>query len=138
VEYAITWGGDPEDVCLSPSGVARVRDLDAMLMEAVADPRWVDGMKVLFDYTHVDMSGLKPVEMELRARRITQLAESIGHQRMAVVVEREADYKTARMIGFRLDSRVQFVAQVFMSLQEAREWLRTPPEHERGHVGPPR
>jgi hypothetical protein len=56
MEYESTWGGDPEDVCMTTRGVARVRELDLMWREAVADLRRVDGMRVLVDHTRLDWS----------------------------------------------------------------------------------
>jgi len=36
----------------------KVRDLDTMLREAAADPRWVDGMKALLDHAPSDWASL--------------------------------------------------------------------------------
>src|SRR4051794_10097485 len=85
MNYTITWGGDPEDVCLSARGAASVAELDAMFAAAVSDPRWVEGMKVLLDYTQLNMATLSTEQMQARAGRLTETADAIGRQRIAVV-----------------------------------------------------
>lgn len=135
MDYTVTWGGDPEDVCIALSGVAQADDLDAF-REAVADPRWREGMKVLLDYREVDWTVLSSSEIETRAGLLTAMAEEIGDQRIAVVVEGPANYHVQRLITLRLDWTVGFAAHVFTSLPEGREWLLRPPVPDHTHVEP--
>lgn len=136
MEYEISWGGEPEDVCMTPRGVASLVDLDAMFAEAVADQRWVEGMNVLLDYTRVDMTGLSADEMKARADRLTEMVETIGKQRIALVAASPGNYKTMRMIAYLLDGNVGFEASMFTSLVDAREWLRDPSTVDLPHILP--
>jgi len=52
----ISWGGISRNCAWSPG--MKVRDLDTMLREAAADPRWVDGMKALLDHARSDWASL--------------------------------------------------------------------------------
>ncbi|HEY2374127.1 MAG TPA: hypothetical protein VGH82_16525 [Gaiellaceae bacterium] len=98
MDYTITCGGDPEDVCLTARGAASLVDLDAMFEEAVSDRRWVEGMKVLLDYTRLDMTTLSTDQMRARAGRLVEMLEAIGRQRIAVATS-PASRRTIRMIG---------------------------------------
>jgi hypothetical protein len=134
MEYDITWGGDPEDICMTTRGVARVHDLDSMWRDAVTDPRWTEGMKVLLDHTRLDWSQLSASEIQERAELMKRLSHEIGYQQVAWVVEDSASLRVGRLMGFVMDWRVGFVARHFTSLEEARRWLRVP--HGLPHVSP--
>ena len=136
MEYTITWGGDPEDVCWSLRGVATTADLDAIKREAISDPRWVSGMKVLVDCTDADLSGLKASDIQERADTVLKWADQVGRQQVAYAVSDHDSYSVVRLLLLRLDWQVELVGRVFRSLQEAREWLRQPPDVARAHAGP--
>ena len=139
MDYSISWGGDPEDVCIAMSGVAQADDLGAFT-EAIADPRWHGGMKVLLDYREVDWAGVSATEIETRARLLKGLADEIGQGRVAecvaVVVEGEENYHVQRLIMLRLDWNVGFTARIFTSLPQAREWLHQPADVGFPHASP--
>ena len=135
MDYAITWGGDPEDVCLATSGVASVADLDAMVREAVRDPRWIGGMKVLLDHTQSDWTAMTTAEIEQRAELLKQLTVEIGPQQIAFVAGPE-NYSVGRLLHLLLDWQVGYVGRVFDSLEDAREWLSRPPHVARAHAAP--
>ena len=126
MEWAVTWGGDPEDVCLTTSGVAQLTDLDALWREAVSDPRWRDGMRVLLDYRDSDWTHMSVNEIEQRAARLRDMGAQIGPQQIALVAGDLASYQAQRLVGLSLDWRVPFHARLFTSLEAAREWLRLP------------
>ena len=126
MDYAITWGGDPEDVCLTTSGVAQLSDLDALWREAVSDPRWREGMKVLLDYRDSDWTHLSVAEIEQRAARLKEMSAEIGPQQIAHVARDSASYQAGRLVGLRLDWQVPFQTRLFTSIEAAREWLRLP------------
>jgi hypothetical protein len=126
VDYAITWDGDPEDVCLTTSGVAQVSDLDALWREAVSDPRWREEMKVLLDYRGSDWTHLSMSEIEQRAARLKEMAAEIGPQQIAFVARDSASYQIGRLLAMFLDWQVPFQARLFTSLEAARGWLRLP------------
>jgi hypothetical protein len=126
MEWAVVWGGDPEDVCLSASGAAQLADLDALWREAVSDVRWREGMKVLLDYRDSDWTKLSVSEIEQRAARIRAMAAEIGAQHIAHVARDAASYEAVRLVALRLDWEVPFQTRLFTSLDAAREWLRVP------------
>jgi hypothetical protein len=136
MDYSITWGGDPEDVSLTTGGVVHIRDLEAMMREAFADARWVEGMKVLFDHTQADWSQLTSTTIDEWADAIKLIGPEIGHKQIAAVLRDDASYRATRNLGLLLDWQVPWMAQLFTSLPEAREWLRQPPDDTFGQIMP--
>ena len=137
MDYAFRWGGDPEDVSMTTSGVGELAEVEAMLRGAVADPRWREGMKVIIDHTRTDWSATTAAELEAHANWLIHGDLVIGHQLFAVAVKSPAEYAAERLIGFRLDRRVPFLVRYFSSHAEAREWLRRP-DYLQAHVVPGR
>jgi len=126
MDYTISWGGDPEDVCMTTRGVASVADLDAMVREAVADGRWAEGMRVLLDHTRTDWTQMTANEIEERAQLMIAMADEVGYQFVAWVGRSERDLAVARLLALIEDWQVRYVARAFTSLDEARAWLRRP------------
>jgi hypothetical protein len=128
MHYALTWGGDPEDLRVTTSGVAAVDDLDAMMRDAIADERWREGQKILIDHTQTDWSVLGAADLQRRASLIGEIADGIGRQQVAFVVSGTLNQEIGKMLGMRLGRNVGIVAKTFTSLPEAREWLRHEPD----------
>jgi hypothetical protein len=128
VHYIVRWEGDPEDVSITTSGVAVVRDLDAMMKEVIADERYRDGLKILIDHTQTDWSILGAADLQMRADLIGEIADPIGRQQVAFVVSGRLNHEIAKMLGARLGPEVGIVAKAFTSLDEARDWLRHEPD----------
>src|SRR5579885_1961046 len=99
MDFTISWHGDPEDVWMKTYGVASVADLDAMVGEAVTDPRWRSGMNVLLDHTDSDWSSMPLSEIEERARLLIRMSDRIGPQRCAFVVGDASSYGVGRLLA---------------------------------------
>jgi hypothetical protein len=127
MHWAVQWDGDPEDLCVTTSGVASVEDLDGMMRETIADPQWRDGMKILLDHTQTDWSVLGSGDLDRRAALVENIADGIGRQQVAFVVTGRLNQEIGKMLGARL-SEIGFVAKAFVSLDEARDWLRSEPD----------
>jgi hypothetical protein len=127
MHWSVQWGGDPEDVRVTTSGVANVEDLDGMMREVIADPAWRDGMKILLDHTQTDWSVFGVGDLDRRAALVEDISDRIGRQQIAFVVTGRLNQEIAKMLGARL-SDIGFVAKAFVSLDEARGWLREEPD----------
>jgi hypothetical protein len=136
VEYEITWGGDPEDVCFTTSGVGSLADARAMFEEALADSRWRPGMRVLFDHTQTDWASLPPQELVELPRLLQSLGPEFGAGKMAAAVRDAESFRANRLMANQLDREVPWLGQVCSSVAEAREWLRRSPEDTLPHVLP--
>ena len=112
---------------MTTSGVANVEDLDGMMREVIADPAWRDGMKILLDHTQTDWSVFGVGDLDRRAALVEDISDRIGRQQIAFVVTGRLNQEIAKMLGARL-SDIGFVAKAFVSLDEARGWLREEPD----------
>ena len=127
MHWGVQWGGDPEDVRVTTSGVASVEDLDGMMRAVIADPQWRDGMKIMLDHTQTDWSVFGVGDLDRRAALVEDISDRIGRQQVAFVVTGKLNQEIAKMLGARL-SDIGFVAKAFVSLDEARDWLREDPD----------
>src|SRR3954468_4912971 len=127
MHWSVQWGGDPEDVRVTTSGVASVEDLDGMMKEVIADPQWRHGMKIMLDHTQTDWSVFGVGDLDRRAALVEGLSDRIGRQQIAFVVTGRLNQEIGKMLGARL-SDIGFVAKAFVSLDEARNWLREEPD----------
>lgn len=126
MEFAISWGGDPEDVTVTTSGDASVEDLDAMTRAIITDERYREGLAILIDHSETRWSRLTGEDARRRIQLIERQAEQIGRQRVAFVVSAVADFGVGRMMSLLLEGRAAFENQIFYSADEARSWLREP------------
>jgi hypothetical protein len=136
MEYSISWGGDPEDICFTTSGVGSLVDADAMFTQAIADPRWRPGMKVLFDHTKTDWGAITSVDLTELPKLLKRLGPEFGSGRVAAAVPDPASFHTNRLMALEVDRGVPWLGHVFHSLEEARAWLREPHEELLPHVQP--
>jgi hypothetical protein len=127
MHWSVQWGGDPEDLRVTTSGVASVEDLDAMMREVIADPQWREGMKIMLDHTQTDWSVFGVGDLDRRAALVEEISDRIGRQQIAFVVTGLLNQEIGKMLGARL-SDIGFVAKAFVSLDEARDWLREEPD----------
>jgi hypothetical protein len=129
VEFQLAWGGDPEDLLVTASGVASGDDLSP-LEAALADPRWRPPMHVLLDYREVDMSHLSVSAIEERVALLVDSGHRIGRCHTAVVVTRDLNFGIVRMLQAIAEQRVTYELGVFRSFEQARDWLREARQRE--------
>jgi hypothetical protein len=123
VEYAVAWGGDPEDVFVTASGVASLEGLRAMTAAVITDPRFRPGQRCLLDYRRLDWSAMTVDDLRRRADAVVALHHQLAGCRIAIVVSGPAAYGVQRMMqAFR---EVPFDTDAFYTLEDARDWLRS-------------
>ena len=126
VGYEITWGGDPEDVCVTTWGTASIEGLDAWVQEGLSDSRYRPGMHILIDHRQLDWGGLSPADMHERVELFARHAVRLDSARAAVVMRASVDFGMARMeqTYIDLEPELGIAIRIFLSLEDAREWLR--------------
>ncbi len=137
MKHQITWGGDPEDVYVASSGIATVEGLNAWVQDLLADPRFRPGLLVLVDERRLDWSQMRPENIERRVDLIAKDAARFGDAYGAMVVGRQVDYGVARIEQAHVDSRPELRPRlrVFLSVEEARKWLRERAAADAGSAG---
>ncbi len=123
MDYEIVWDDGPEDIRVETSGPVDVEELDAMVDEALADPRYRPNMRVLIDHTRASWAGVDGDQVRRRAELIHAKADRIGPQRIAFVVSGRLDLGVARMLAAYTADAVALDVKVFPSVPAAREWL---------------
>jgi hypothetical protein len=124
--YEITWGGDPEDACVTTWGTASIEGLDAWIQEGLSDPRYRPGMHVLIDHRQLDWSGLAAADINERVELFARDAVRLDSARAAIVMQSPVDFGMARMEQTYIDLEplLGIAIRIFLSIEDAREWLR--------------
>jgi hypothetical protein len=126
VGYEISWGGDPEDVRVTTWGTASIEGLDAWVQEGISDSRYRPGMHILIDHRQLDWSDLAAADMHERVALFAKDAVRLDSARAAVVMRSSVDFGMARMeqAYIDLEPELGIAISIFLSLEDAREWLR--------------
>ena len=131
MDHRVQWGGDPEDIYVQAYGKATLAGLDAMTQEALADPRFRPGMKILLDYALLDWSGMSAQDVRARAAAAVRIGRQLGDARIAIIVGRPVEFGVGRMAQAYTEESLAAEIGLFYSAEEAREWLR----NERDQAG---
>ncbi len=128
--YALSWGGDPEDVTVTAHGDVTAELVAEYTREALADPRSRPGMLILIDYRDADLSRLTQADLDQRLAAMTRDATPLQGGRLAIVVGQPVDFGIMRMLHQRGDlllerAGIDFERHVFESIDEGRAWLAT-------------
>jgi len=123
MDYTFTWGEGPEDVRVETRGPVDVDVLDAMVEEALADPRFRQDMRGPVDHTRAAWAGVDGAEVRRRVELVRAQADRIGRQRVAFVVAGRVDLGVARMLAAYAADGIAFDFRVFPTVPAAREWL---------------
>ena len=125
MEYTIEFGGTPQDVTITTTGVADAKGLVGLVRDLVASPDFRPGMLILENCLELDVSRLRSSELREQADAVVGLDDRIGASKCAIVVPGPATFGLARMWQAYVDSRAAIESQVFYSLAEGREWLES-------------
>jgi len=123
MQHAICFDDDLHCLIISTTGPATVRDILAMVDEAIRDSRRRRGTNVIVDYRRSELDALSGGETHALASVIKKLKEEIGGGRIAHVVSRTVDYGMIRMWENLIADEVLFEFQVFFSIDDARKWV---------------
>src|SRR5664280_1722674 len=124
--HEITWGGDPEDGCVTTWGTASIEGLNAWVQEGLSDPRYRPGMHILIDHRQLDWSRLAAADMHERVALFARDAVRLDSARAAVVMRSSVDFGMARMEQAYIDREPELgiAIRIFLSIEDARERLR--------------
>jgi hypothetical protein len=113
---------EPFDVVIQARGQADVDGFRQYLGELGADARWGPGLRILSDFSELDLATFS----ELEVRRVAELHEVLGDlegTRCAVVAGSPANFGVVRMFGAYIDGRSGLLAHPFIARDEAMAWL---------------
>jgi hypothetical protein len=130
VNYSIEFGGMPQDVKITTSGLADADGLIGFVRDLVANPRFRPGMLILVDHMSIDASKLTGADVRAQAGVVVGLSDQLGPSKVAIVVPTPLTFGYARMYEHHA-ADTQLDSRVFYSRREALAWL----ESERSSVG---
>jgi hypothetical protein len=123
MKFALEFGGEPQDVTVTASGIGDVAGLRRLVQALAADERYHAGLLLLYEFSELDLSQLSDDELEQvtdsvmerdwksqpRAVAIVAGTKTIGAARLAI----------AHLGGSRSGRRL------FTSRDDAVAWLAT-------------
>ena len=122
MQYTIEFGGYPQDVTITVTGLADAEGLVGLVRDLVGDPRFRPGMLILEDCLGIDVSQVKASDFRAQAETIIELNDKIGASRTAIIVPSPVTFGLARM-SQAFGESAEIEAAVFYSRSEAVEWL---------------
>jgi hypothetical protein len=137
VEYEITWGGDPEDARVTTRGEASFEGFVAWMQEGLSDPRYREGMSFILDHRELDWSGISLEDVQERIELFKRDTDRVGRIRAAMVMRSAVDFGLARMYQayVELQPDLQIEIGVFISIEDAREWIGERKAADAGSTG---
>jgi hypothetical protein len=122
VEYAIEFGGSPQDVTITTSGPASREGLIGFVQDLVDDPRYRKGMFILVDHLALDATSISGADVRAQAERVITLEERLGPCKVAIVVPTPLTFGYARMYELHA-AETQVHSRVVYSLSDGLDWL---------------
>lgn len=123
LEHIFEFGGFPQDVTVTATGVARVSDFRQLFGQLCDDPRFEPGMRILVDLSELDTSTVPMVEAMKIGYTLGGLAYRCEGCAIAVVAKRPL---TAVLTSAaKLGESPRLVVRVVSSRAEARTWLES-------------
>ena len=105
---------------ISPEGYAAVaRDITNL-------PGWTPSMKVLIDYTYLDLKDEIGDDAPTYAEALVPLRKAMGNARVACVNNRSVDFGLGRMFQVFVHEFTDLNFGIFYTFEEAMAWLARP------------
>jgi hypothetical protein len=123
MEFAVEFGGGPQDVTVVASGVADVAGLRELVRSVGADERYRPGLLLLYDFTDLDLSVLSDRELEQVTETVME-RDWLSQPRAVAIVGGAKTLETAR-IGVAHLGGSRSRRQLFTSRDDAASWLAT-------------
>jgi len=123
VEYTIEFGGEPQDVTVTQWGTADLETLRKVNAELTSNPRYRGGLLILFEDSHLDLSGLGDGELEQIAAEIVELEWGMPPRAVAIVALSSQTRSRVREVVAHLGGSLSR-RRIFTTRDEAIAWLR--------------
>ena len=122
MEHTIEFGGSPQDVTVTASGMASVGQLSRMLSQLCEEPAFEAGMRILLDFTHLDMSAIPRMDAAQVSRALAALQDRCAGCSIAVIAHEPLTAALLRAAEFR-ETVEQVDVWFAITREEALAWL---------------
>jgi hypothetical protein len=123
MDFAIEFGGEPQDVTVTQWGTADLKTLRQFNADLVAHPSYRGGLLILFENSSLDLSALTDNEVEQIAVDVIDRDWESPPQAVAIVAPDSQTHTREREIVAHLGGS-QARRRVFTSHEDAVAWLR--------------
>jgi len=120
MDYTVEFTGDR--VILTTAGEVDVADVERLVRELVADPRFTPGLPILADHTQLEAASLTSAETRQIGLIFVDFGARIGPSPLSVVVRDAVTFGLVRMAA-TYAAAAPLKAKVFYSRAEAEAWL---------------
>ena len=125
MEYSIEFGGAPQDVTVTTSGIGEAAVFVQFVEELVSDPRFQPGMAILVDHSALDTRALFAPDMRVIANEVLSRDDQIGTSLVAIVAPAALTFGLARMWkAYTQAARLR--SRIFYLRDDAIAWLTDP------------
>ena len=125
MEYTIEFGGSPQDVTLTSTGLGDAEGLVSLVRDLISNPRFRPGMLMLEDLSALDATGLTASDVRAQADSVIEFGQQFGPAKLAMIAPSTLVFGLARMWEAYIDSRTSIESRVFYSRAEAVDWLES-------------
>lgn len=122
MEFAFEFGGAPQDLTITASGIADVAGYQRMYSELVADPRFRPGFLILVEQSALDLSHCSDDEIEQIAASLAERDWRYPPRAVAIVASTRESSEGARL-GIVFLGGSHSHRRLFTSDEEALAWL---------------
>ena len=122
VEYTIEFGGSPQDVTITVTGVATARAFQLYNDELTSHPSFRAGMTILVDATGLDVTQLLAGQLETAARPLAERDWEYPPLAIAVIAPDPTTFEAMRL-GQAYLGGADFQRRTFLTREEAVAWL---------------
>lgn len=123
MEFAIDFGGDPQDVTITTSGKASLDGFKRMSETLASDPRFRAGLAILMDHCALSRDGMSEDDRRKAAEHIMDRDWTFPPKAIAIVVPDRHAFDLAELALTYL-SVLETRRRIFLSHDEALGWLR--------------
>lgn len=108
------------------SGNINPQGYGAVARDIVSLPQWKPGMKILVDYSYLDLKDETGADADVYAQAVFPYKVALGNGRMACVNKNPVDYGLGRMWQISVESYTNVRVGIFYTYEEAMHWLSEP------------
>lgn len=123
MEFAIEFGGDPQDVTIRASGPADSAGYKLLSQQLVSDPRFRAGLAILVDNSALDSTPLSRGDLMEITEPIMERDWTFRPRAIAIVAPTPHTFDVADQTAAYMDV-LECPRRVFRSRDEALAWLR--------------
>jgi hypothetical protein len=122
MEFSFEFGGDPQDLTITASGIADVEGYGQMAADLLLDRRFRSDMLILVEQSELDLSGCSNETIEQIAISLAERDWRRPPRAVAIVASTRESSEGARL-GIAFLGGSQSHRQLFASRAEALAWL---------------